>query len=64
MSAVVTAPAAWIRGELLPVVFGITPGAATKYRLRGIWTEGRHCKKDPVGRWVYNVEAITIWLGS
>ena len=64
MNSVVVLPAQWVRGGLLPVVFGITQGAATKYRQRGIWTEGRHFKKDPVGRWVYNVEAITAWLGS
>jgi hypothetical protein len=48
----------------LPVVFGITAGAAAQYRRRGIWTEGQHYKKDPVGRYVYNVERIEKWIES
>lgn len=55
-------PDHWFRGALLPVIFGISQECARKYRERGIWLEGRHWKKDPVGRVVYNPCAINQWF--
>jgi hypothetical protein len=57
-------PADWIRGNLLLPVFGITSEAARKYRERGIWLEGLHFRKDPVGQYVYSRPAITNWMGG
>ncbi len=57
-------PADWFRGNLLPAVFGITSEAARKYRERGQWLEGVHYRKDPMGQYVYNRQAITDWLGG
>lgn len=57
-------PAEWFRQELMMPTFGIKPEAARKYRDRGIWLEGTHWKKDPVGRIVYNRDAISSWLGG
>lgn len=55
---------AWVRGSLIPGMFGITQEAARKYRERGVWLEGKHWKKDPLGKVVYNPQAISNWLGS
>ena len=55
-------PAKWARGNLLPLIFGISAGAARKYRERGVWLEGLQWKKDPVGRVIYNIPAITNWM--
>ncbi len=57
-------PAAWFRQELLIPVFGITPEAARKYRAEGKWLEGKHWRKDPANRIVYNRDAITEWMGG
>ncbi|MCB5226246.1 excisionase family protein [Alishewanella sp. 16-MA] len=54
----------WIRGGLLPQIYGISEDAARKYRDRGIWLEGVHWKKDPVGRIVYNPENINKWFSN
>ncbi|TRO10898.1 DNA-binding protein [Ectopseudomonas mendocina] len=54
----------WMRGCLLPQVFGITAEAARKYRDRGVWAEGKHYRKDPVGQYVYNRDAISAWMGG
>lgn len=51
-----------IRGCRLPNVFGISEEAARKYRERGVWLEGKHWKKDPVGRIVYITQEIENWL--
>ncbi|MCU8036994.1 excisionase family protein [Shewanella sp. SM69] len=55
-------PAKWVRGNLLPNVFGITSEAARKYRERGVWLEGRQWRYDPIGRVVYNVPEIEHWM--
>lgn len=57
-------PADWFRGNLLPAVFGITSEAARKYRERGVWLEGKHYRKDPMGQYVYSRQAITDWMGG
>ncbi|NQD78633.1 DUF1233 family excisionase [Pseudomonas sp. CrR14] len=57
-------PAEWIRPRLLPQIFGITAEAARKYRERGVWLEGKHYRKDPVGQYVYNRNAINGWMGG
>lgn len=54
----------WVRGSLLPQLYGITEEAARKYRERGIWMEGRHWKKDPVDRIVYCPDQIEQWLSQ
>lgn len=61
-TAMAIQPAKWTRGELLPFVFGISTGAARKYRERGVWLEGKQWKKDPVGRVIYNIPAIVVWM--
>jgi len=55
-------PGAWVRGELLQPVFGISANAASNYRRSGTWTEGVHFKKDPANRYVYNTRRIEEWL--
>ena len=55
-------PAAWFRQELMPPIFGITTEAARKYRERGLWLEGKHWRKDPANRVVYNRKAIETWM--
>lgn len=57
-------PGDWFRQELLFPVFGISTEAARKYRASGQWLEGRHWRKDPANRIVYNRTAITAWLGG
>ncbi len=52
----------WVRGNLLPNVFGISSEAARKYRDRGVWLEGRQWRYDPVGRVVYNINEIELWI--
>jgi hypothetical protein len=54
----------WVRGCLLPQLYGISEDAARKYRERGIWMEGRHWKKDPVDRIVYSPYEIDQWLSK
>lgn len=54
-------PATWVRSALLWPLFGITSEAARKYRDRGIWLEGKHWKKNPLGNMVYNWRAIDEW---
>lgn len=55
-------PARWIRGNLMPNVFGISSEAARKYRERGVWLEGRQWRYDPIGRIVYNINEIEQWM--
>jgi hypothetical protein len=55
-------PGAWFRQELMPPIFGITAEAARKYRERGLWLEGKHWRKDPANRVVYNRRAIETWM--
>jgi hypothetical protein len=57
-------PADWFRSNLLAPVFGITSEAARKYRERGVWLEGKHYRKDPMGQYVFNRQAITNWMQS
>lgn len=57
-------PGDWFRGNLLTPVFGITSEAARKYRERGVWLEGKHYRRDPLGVYVYNRQAITDWMGG
>ncbi|WP_367275345.1 excisionase family protein [uncultured Microbulbifer sp.] len=57
-------PARWVRGKLLPAIFGFTEDAVEYYRLKGAWMEGKHFKKDPANRLVYNIEEISKWLES
>lgn len=52
----------WVRGALLMSVFGLSEETARKYRERGLWLEGKHWRKDPVGRVVYNPPAIEDWF--
>ncbi|SIQ14782.1 excisionase family protein [Marinobacterium stanieri] len=52
----------WVRASLLPSTWGITTEAARKYRERGIWLEGKHWRKDPTGRVVYNSAEIDQWF--
>lgn len=59
-----THPGAWFRQELMPHIFGITPEAARKYRERGVWLEGKHWRKDPTRRIVYNRTAIEAWMAG
>lgn len=54
----------WVRGNILPYLYGISEDAARKYRDRGIWREGVHWKKDPVGRIVYSPEKIDLWFSN
>ena len=56
--------ASWFRPELMIPTFGITPEAARKYRERGIWLEGKHWRKDPAKRVVYNRKAIEAWMAG
>lgn len=58
------APAKWVRPNLLPVLFGINPDQARKYRERGIWLEERHWRYDPLHRVVYSPKAIEAWFGG
>ncbi|WP_412494897.1 DNA-binding protein [Shewanella algae] len=55
-------PAEMIRAKLMPSVFGITAECARKYRERGFWLEGKHWQYDPVGRVVYNIKEIELWM--
>jgi len=55
-------PGDWFRGTLLEPVFGITAEAARKYRDRGVWLEGRHFRRDPLGKFVYSRQAISEWM--
>ncbi|MBB3103735.1 excisionase family protein [Azomonas macrocytogenes] len=57
-------PGDWFRGNLLVPTFGITAEAARKYRDRGVWLEGKHFRRDPLGMYVYNRQAITDWMGG
>jgi len=57
-------PGAWFRQELLFPVFGISSEAARKYRSGGQWLEGRHWRKDPANRIVYNRREIEAWMGG
>jgi len=52
----------WVRGSLLPSMYGISEETARKYRERGIWLEDKHWRKDPIGRYVYNPSAIDDWF--
>lgn len=54
-------PANWVRPPLLLPLFGITAEAAKKNRLRGVWLENKHWRKDPQGNIVYNWRAIDAW---
>lgn len=54
----------WIRSCLIPQTYGISEDAARKYRDRGIWQEGVHWKKDPVGRIVYSTKNIDQWFAN
>lgn len=56
--------AAWFRIEVLTQIFGITSDAAKKYRIRGLWLEGKHYRKDPANRIVYNRAAIEAWMAG
>ena len=56
--------AEWFRPSLLQPTFGITAEAARKYRERGVWLEGKHYRRDPLGMYVYNRNAITAWMGG
>lgn len=55
-------PAKWVRPSLLPIIFGITPEAARKYRERGVWLEGKHWRYDPVNKIVYCPSEIENWM--
>lgn len=55
-------PGKWVRPELLKPIWGITPDAAKKYRLSGVWLEGKHWRKDPANRVVYCRATIDEWL--
>jgi hypothetical protein len=57
-------PGEWFRQELLMPVFGISTEAARKYRTNGLWLEGRHWRRDPARRIVFNRKAIEAWLGG
>ena len=59
-----TAPAEWVRGNLLMSIFGITENQARSYRREGHWKEGVHYRQDPTRRYVYNTRHINQWLGS
>ena len=54
----------WVRQELLPVIFGISSEAARKYRSQGKWLQGKHWRRDPANRVVYNTIEIELWLGG
>lgn len=54
-------PAKWVRPNLLPSIFGITAGAARKYRERGEWLEGTHFKQKGRNYW-YNRVEIDNWV--
>jgi hypothetical protein len=60
--SVAVQPGRWVRGGLLEPMWGLSEEAARKYRSNGTWLEGRHWKKDPVGRVVYNPKAINEWF--
>lgn len=64
MSKVGIIPSGWVRVGVLTQGKGLTPDAIQKYIKRGIWTDGKHYKRDPVGRLVFNMEAIDKWLAS
>ncbi len=55
-------PAEWFRGNLLAPIFGISSEAARKYRERGVWLDGKHYRKDPMGKYVFNRQAISNWM--
>lgn len=57
-------PSAWFRMEVVTQIFGITADAAKKYRIRGLWLEGKHYRKDPANRIVYNRAAIEAWMAG
>lgn len=52
----------WVRGPIMENLFGISQQCARKYRERGVWLEGKHWRKDPVGRIVYCPAAIDGWF--
>lgn len=56
------AVAKWIDQTLLERLTGwATKEAVKAYRARGVWLEGVHWIKNPVGRVVYNLEAVERW---
>jgi hypothetical protein len=57
-------PATWVKGNLLPALFGLTPEAARKKRYRGEWLEDKHYKMAPDGNYVYNWREIDKWYGG
>ncbi|MFD2641139.1 MULTISPECIES: DNA-binding protein [Pseudomonas] len=59
-----TVRSSWVRQELLPVIFGISTEAARKYRSQGKWLQGKHWRRDPANRVVYNTIEIELWLGG
>lgn len=61
---VIVAPGEWFRQDLLQPVFGISTEAARKYRTFGLWLEGKHWKRDPANRVVYNKKEIEQWMGG
>lgn len=59
---VVLQPGRWVMGKIVSVMFGFSKDQLEKYRNQGQWLEGRHFRKNPVNRYVYNVEAINNWM--
>ncbi|MCP1651550.1 DNA-binding protein [Pseudomonas nitroreducens] len=51
-----------MRQELLKPIWDLSTDAAKKYRLAGVWLEGKHWRKDPANRVVYCFKAIDEWL--
>lgn len=62
--SITTNPGNWFRQDLLEPVFAISKEAARKYRIKGLWLEGKHWRTDPANRIVYNRSAIEEWLGG
>lgn len=55
-------PAKWVYPNLLMPLFGMTKASVDWYRKNGDWLEGKHCKMNPKGLWVYNWKEIESWM--
>ena len=53
--------ARWVVHHKITERNGFTYEQMKKYRQRGVWAEGIHWRKNPVGTIVYNPKAIDDW---
>lgn len=54
----------WVLIKKITELIGYTDDAIRAKIARGIWLEGKHWRKAPDGRLMFNLEAIQKWIES